>query len=247
MKLLADISGQLFGRLKALEFAGKRGWHDLWLCECTCGVRKTVMRQDLLSGNTRSCGCLRKEVWLETRAKQDLNNPNWRVKHGMTGTPVYDAYRLMMARCYNKNCDNYPLYGGSGVTVCDRWIESFDNFYADVGDKPSPEMSLDRLECAKVYSPNTVSWSSPEQQARNRKKSKNNKSGKTGVIWAKGKGSPGWQAFYMCPQTRKKRTKYFTIKKYGDAEAYRLASEWRDAMIDEINAQGAGYSSSHGK
>lgn len=113
--------------------------------------------------------------------------------HGMHDTKEYRSWVSMKTRCYNSNHQEYFRYGDKGVTVCDRWRQSFSNFYKDMGDKPSPRHTLDRINPEKGYEPGNCRWATPYEQTMNRRKNKNNKSGYVGVS-----GSPyGWRAYGM--------------------------------------------------
>ena len=92
--------------------------------------------------------------------------------HGMTKTTEYSSWRAMKTRCYNKNMPAYKNYGGRGISVCDKWLNSFPNFYADMGLKPEPKRnySIERRENAGNYEPNNCYWATAKQQANNRRK-----------------------------------------------------------------------------
>lgn len=113
-------------------------------------------------------------------------------KHGMCTSPEYRAWQRMKQRCYWKKGFAYSYYGGRGIKVCDRWLNSFENFYADMGDRPSPELSLDRIDSNGNYEPSNCRWATRSQQSRNSRPSVRNKSGKTGVYWCEKEGK--WKA-----------------------------------------------------
>lgn len=120
-----------------------------WDCLCDCGKITSVRQTYLKNGITRSCGCLRHETI---------------IKHKMSNTPTYETWRNMKNRCGNKSLKNY---GANGVTVCDRWLNSFDNFLADMGERPSKRHSLDRKDGTKGYEPGNCRWATRVQQNRN--------------------------------------------------------------------------------
>ena len=156
--IFLDLTGQVFNRLTVLfraEDTTKDG-QRCWYCKCQCGQEKSIREKNLKRGLTQSCGCLKKE------RTGDANR-----RHGLTGTPEHVSWVLMKRRCYNQHEPKYPYYGGRGITVCDRWRESFENFYADMGKKPSPHHTLERLRNFEGYFPGNVIWADKKTQARN--------------------------------------------------------------------------------
>lgn len=144
-----DLTSKVFGRLTVIEFSG-----DGWLCLCSCG-KTTVVRACNLKTNTRSCGCLKREMLLS-------NN----VTHGRTNTPEYRAWFATVQRCTNPKHPYWPRYGGRGISVWPRW-RKFENFFADMGLKPSPSHSLDRVDVNSGYCLANCRWATPKQQASN--------------------------------------------------------------------------------
>lgn len=133
-----------------------------WLCRCECGTERRVRHYLLTSGKSKSCGCFQRE---------DLGAR--KLKHGYAAggviQPEYNAWKAMVDRCTKPALRMYRHYGGRGITVCDRWRESFSNFIADMGDRPSPKHSLDRIENDKGYEPGNCRWAIPEVQQNNRR------------------------------------------------------------------------------
>lgn len=155
-----ELTGQRFGKLIALSRADSVGSKARWLCRCDCGVELAIVTGSLVSGNTKSCGCYKVEAVVEKNTT-----------HGMSRTPIYRTWQSMVNRCTNENYAEYHRYGERGITVCDEWISSFENFYAHVGDKPKG-MTLDRIDNDKGYAPGNVRWASYSDQMNN--KSTNN-------------------------------------------------------------------------
>ena len=174
-----DLTGQKFGRLAAIKRADKHTSHAVWLCVCECGNEVLVRSCHLRSGHTQSCGCLQKERTSEASIKHGHNTKNKR-------TPEYNIWAMMIQRCENPKNKNYPDYGGRGVTVCERW-KTFENFLADMGERPSPNHSLERVDNNKGYSPENCIWADKTIQARNQRTSKRNTTGVRGVQWDKDK------------------------------------------------------------
>lgn len=144
-----DITGNQFEFLTVLGYLGKSKWH----CKCKCGNIKIVSTAKLNNGHVKSCGCLAK-----TNA----------VKHNAIGTREYITWTNIKARCTNPNNSSYHNYGGRGITVCDKWLESFENFYEDMGNCPKG-FSIERVNNDKGYNKNNCIWASSKTQSMNRR------------------------------------------------------------------------------
>ena len=156
-----DIVGKRFGRLTVLKMVDDTpNMKSPFLCVCDCGKEKVVSYSNLVSGNTRSCGCL----FIETTAKLAKRTLT---THGMIHTPEYKTWHGIITRCTNEKCISYKYYGGRGITVCDKWRESFVNFYNDMGKKPDGKYSIDRIDVNKGYYKENCRWATVEQQANN--------------------------------------------------------------------------------
>jgi hypothetical protein len=128
----------------------------LWLCACDCGNFVEVRGAYLRSGKTSSCGCLRV-----------LGGGGAPLKHGMSYSSEYVSWSHMLQRCNNRNDPKYLRYGNRGISVCLRW-NTFENFIADMGNKPSPTHSIDRINNDDGYYKENCRWATPKQQANNR-------------------------------------------------------------------------------
>lgn len=125
------------------------------LVKCKCGTVKIVRICDVVSGRLKSCGCLIGESATERQTT-----------HGMTGTSTWKSWISMRNRCYRKNLRAYKWYGRRGITVCDRWLHSFENFLNDMGERPIGK-SLDRISSDGNYAPENCRWATPKEQANN--------------------------------------------------------------------------------
>lgn len=154
---IPDVVGKTFGHWTVLELAGfdEKNKNRRVHAKCRCGLTKTVLLFLLKNGESTSCGCMR-EV---------------KVRHGGAHLPEYNSWCGLMGRCYNKNNRKWPRYGGRGIVVCARWQEpngrGFANFLADMGPKPSPQHSIDRINNDGNYEPGNVRWATCKQQSRN--------------------------------------------------------------------------------
>jgi hypothetical protein len=157
MSSFKDITGRRFGKLVAKKRVGvtKHG-SALWECECDCGGTKVVGANRLLAKTkpTKSCGCLKG------------GGPK---THGKTDHPLYSVWVGMNRRCRDPKHDSYKNYGARGIYVDDKWRDSFAQFLADVGERPSPRHSLERVDFNGPYCPSNVKWATSKEQQRNRR------------------------------------------------------------------------------
>jgi hypothetical protein len=158
-----DITNQVFNRLTVLGFAGTYKKRAYWFCQCECGNLAVIESVKIRSGHTSSCGCLHKEIFDALRQT-----------HGATVNRLipaeYRAWQGMKMRCGNPNYYLFHRYGGRGITICDRWLHSYENFYADMGKRPSSKHSINRINNDGNYCPENCEWALPKVQARNTSK-----------------------------------------------------------------------------
>lgn len=154
-----DITGQRFGRWTVLRFDQKKGRENYWWCVCDCGTEKSVATSPLNLGKSTSCGCFQREDASRRVATHGYCRKNDR-------RPEYSIWRGMLTRCENPNEPAYRNYGGRGITVCEQWHD-FATFLKDVGNRPSPDYSLDRIDNSKGYEPGNIAWATNKEQANN--------------------------------------------------------------------------------
>lgn len=160
MARFRDLSGQRFGRLTAIERDKSRPkGRAYWFCRCDCGNEAIVLGARLASGNTKSCGCLKREAL-------DMGH----IRIGVKGTPIYTVWYAMKQRCnYSKNI-NYHYYGGRGIRVCDEWVNDAVAF-RDWADKNGwrPGLTIDRIDPNGNYEPSNCRFITIQEQQRNRR------------------------------------------------------------------------------
>ena len=158
-----DLTNQRFSRLTALARIKIFGHGALWRCVCDCGTTRFVRTTRLIHGHTTSCGCKRKENFKYNQIKHG---------HARTGqhSPTYYTYNSMIRRClYPGSSASYPRYGGAGIRICDRWQESFENFLADMGERPLGK-TIDRIDPAGNYEPGNCRWATASEQRLNQRR-----------------------------------------------------------------------------
>ncbi len=148
--------GDQFGRWTAISGQGEVQASRVE-CQCDCGQVRLISVSNLRSRKTTSCGCYHRQVVGE------LNKT-----HGLSGSPEHKAWKAMRKRCNNKNTNSYASYGGRGISVCERW-GCFENFLSDMGHKPGPGYSLDRIDNDKGYEPDNCRWATFAEQSVNKR------------------------------------------------------------------------------
>lgn len=167
-------------------------------------------------------------------------------KHGWSRTREYKAIADAISRCHNEKHPSYYLYGALGISVCDEWRMHKHRFCEYLGKAPDG-MSLDRIDPAGNYEPGNVKWATPSEQVQNRKKVRSNTTGTTGVSWLYNQKKNKYAAAWWTNLEGEAKCKTFSVIKYGEELAFKLACEYRTQIIQELNNQGAKYSEHHGK
>jgi len=219
--------GEKFGRLTVLERVDVENSHIYYLCECDCGKKKVVAKSSLINGDSKSCGCLNRELtinrnklnsyklddltgkkfgkltvikregtnksnhvtWLcscdcgNTKITTSLSlkrgeglhcgcsKPKPKTKHNMTNTRIYEIWESMKQRCLNEKHPSFNRYGGRGITICDEWLD-FENFYNDMIESYSKELTIDRIDNNKGYYKENCRWATKTEQSINRNATK---------------------------------------------------------------------------
>lgn len=154
--------GDVFTFLTVIKYVGKTKFYKrIWECNCRCGKTKTVIEDNLLRKTTKSCGCWSRQYLKTIRSKYD------RTGKKLPGELI--SWRHMISRCNDPKNNRFKSYGGRGIRVCDRWLNSFSNFLSDMGPKPSHKHSLDRFpDTNGNYDVSNCRWATSVQQAYNK-------------------------------------------------------------------------------
>jgi hypothetical protein len=240
------LEGTSINKIKVLEYVGSctKNKTAYYRCECSvCGSDLTVNHTNLY-GNKHLHGC--KDCSVTEVANQNRT-------HGFKNThKTYKSWCKIKERCFSPNDISYHNYGAKGVTMHKSFVDSFMNFYNEVGEAPEDgqKWSIDRKDHTKGYEPGNLRWAVDEQQARNKGKYKRNSTGFTGVGWYHHSGGSlyavaQWKLYENGKSLA--QNKKFSVKKLGLLEAFAKACTFREEKIKELNSLGYGYADNHGK
>lgn len=179
MSARIDITGMRFSRLVAVErmAGGKRG---TWLFQCDCGQTKEISHHNVIAGLSKSCGCL----------KSEMMKAKWAKHPRPSKTPMYKIWIGIKERCFQENSTNFHHYGGRGITMSYAWYD-YNTFKADMGERPSPKHSIDRIDTNGNYCKENCKWSTRSEQCNNKRNNVNITIGPvtlTAAQWEKERG-----------------------------------------------------------
>jgi hypothetical protein len=158
-----DYTGEKFSLLTAVSFSHCDGRRSFWNFHCDCGNDFETRIDSVKRGYTQSCGCLRIER-VSAACK----------KHGESNTKMYKVWAGIKDRCFREGAHSFKHYGGRGITMCSEWAESYETFrdyiYTELGEKPSPQHSIDRINNNGNYEPGNIRWATQSEQRRNQQR-----------------------------------------------------------------------------
>jgi len=151
--------GQKFGRLNVISFSHFKNKHLYYVCKCDCGTDIILLLSNVIKGNTKSCGCLKREI-----------NIKKNTTHGLSKTKLYKSWKDIVKRCENEKCKSYENYGGRGILICDEWRNNYATFHEYISKLENFGMSdytLDRINNNGNYEPGNVRWATKIEQNSN--------------------------------------------------------------------------------
>lgn len=170
MRKSLNLIGEKSGKLTVISFCEIRKNGTYWNCVCDCGNKTKVSTHNLTHLKTKSCGCSKSEFLKKSKTK-----------HNMCKSSEYEIWVGIKKRCCNEKSPSYKNYGGRGIKICDEWSESFENFYKDMGDRPSDKHEIDRIDNDGNYCKENCRWVTRSVNSQNQRKQKGKSSNYRGV------------------------------------------------------------------
>ena len=236
MPAFIDLTGHKYGNLTVKTLYAKGKGKTMWECACDCGKTIIVQTGPLRSGNTKSCGCLRINVVVERNTS-----------HGLSDLPEYSVWKDMKKRCYNKNNKRFNTYSEKGIAVDPDFVNDFKAWLEHVGRRPDDgqRWSIGRIDNNLGYIRGNMEWQLDYDQAKAHSLQKNNKTGVCGVSKrTRTIGGVEYTCYKASLKTDgKSYGKEFSADKFGDDEAFKMACEYRQWLLEEY---GEDFHPSHG-
>jgi hypothetical protein len=210
-----DLTAEIFTMLQVLKrLPNSKDGKTMWLCRCECGKEVSVMGTELKRNRKKSCGCAHNKLLSISKTK-----------HGRSKTPEFKAWSSMKERCLCKMNKAYEGYGGRGISICAEWVNSFETFLKDMGNKPSKKHSLDRKNNEMGYCKENCRWATDAEQNRNKRTNVNPISKNKGISFRKKTGK--YESRIMVDKKRIHLGSYSNLEKAIEARKKAETQYWK--------------------